>query len=123
MCPYTPKPPPKRHPSRFRLFCNPKKAAAEPVIVWNRPEAQKAGERPSYVMVKCGFWGEKEKGQLQEQESEPTENTGRGKSVTVRNGDSLGAIARRNHTTVSKLRKLNGLRNDNIRAGQKLKVR
>lgn len=66
---------------------------------------------------------EKEKGQLQEQESEPTENTGRGKSVTVRNGDSLGAIARRNHTTVSKLRKLNGLRNDNIRAGQKLKVR
>lgn len=66
---------------------------------------------------------EKEKGQLQEQESEPTENTGRGKSVTVRNGDSLGAIARRNHTTVSKLRKLNGLRNDNIRTGQKLKVR
>lgn len=65
----------------------------------------------------------KEKEQQQEKDVEPAESTGRGKSITVRNGDSLGAIARRHHTTVSKLRKLNGLRNDNIRAGQKLKVR
>lgn len=65
----------------------------------------------------------KEKEQQQEKDVETAESTGRGKSITVRNGDSLGAIARRHHTTVSKLRKLNGLRNDNIRAGQKLKVR
>ncbi len=43
--------------------CNPALAQGEPVIVWNRPEAQKAGERPSYLMVNVGFWGE-EKGQL-----------------------------------------------------------
>ena len=43
------------------FVCNPALAKDEPVIVWNRPEAQKAGERPSYVMVKCGFWGEKER--------------------------------------------------------------
>lgn len=45
-----------------------------------------------------------------------------GKTVTVRNGDTLGAIARRNHTTVAKLQRLNGIRGTNIRAGQKLKV-
>ena len=52
---------------------------------------------------------------------------GRGSSggtrVTVRRGDTLGAIARRNHTTVAKLRRLNGIRGNNIRAGQKLRIR
>ena len=47
---------------------------------------------------------------------------GRGKSVTVRRGDTLGAIARRNHTTVSQLKRLNGIRGSNIRAGQKIRV-
>ncbi len=46
-----------------------------------------------------------------------------GSSVTVRRGDNLGAIARRNGTTVAKLRRLNGLRGNNIRAGQKLRVK
>ena len=46
-----------------------------------------------------------------------------GRSVTVRRGDNLGTIARRNGTTVAKLRKLNGIRGNNIRAGQKLKVK
>jgi len=41
----------------------------------------------------------------------------------VRSGDNLGAIARRNHTTVSALRRLNGLRGSTIRAGQRLRVR
>lgn len=47
----------------------------------------------------------------------------RSKSVTVRPGDNLGAIAKRNGTTVAQLRKLNGLRGNNIRAGQKLRVK
>ena len=46
-----------------------------------------------------------------------------GRSVTVRRGDNLGAIARRNSTTVAKLRSLNGIRGNNIRAGQKLRVK
>lgn len=32
-------------------------------MVWNDPEKQQAGVRPSYCMVNAGFWG-KEKGQL-----------------------------------------------------------
>ena len=43
--------------------CNPGLAQDKPVIVWNDPEAQKKGVRPSYLMVNVGFWGE-EHGQL-----------------------------------------------------------
>lgn len=43
--------------------CNPAHAKKEPVIVWNDPEKQAKGIKPSYVMVKAGFWG-KEKAQL-----------------------------------------------------------
>ena len=57
-------------------------------------------------------------------------NTGRpsnyssdGKYYKVRSGDTLGRIAQRNGTTVSKLRKLNGLKNDKIRAGQTIRIR
>ena len=35
----------------------------------------------------------------------------------------LSEIAERNHTTVSKLRKLNGIKGSNIRAGKKIKVK
>ena len=47
----------------------------------------------------------------------------KGKDVTVRNGDTLSEIAAKNHTTVKKLRKLNGIKGNNIRAGKKLKVK
>jgi membrane-bound lytic murein transglycosylase D len=43
--------------------------------------------------------------------------------VTIRKGDSLSEIARRNHTTVAKLRRLNGIRGNNIRAGKKIRVK
>lgn len=45
------------------------------------------------------------------------------KSVTVRSGDTLSELAARHHTTVKKLRKLNGIKGNNIRAGKKLKVK
>ena len=51
-----------------------------------------------------------------------TRNT-RSKSVTIRNGDTLSEIAARNGTTVKKLRKLNKISGNNIRAGKKLKVK
>ena len=47
----------------------------------------------------------------------------RSKSVTVRAGDTLGAIARRNHTTVDRLKRLNGLRGNTIRSGQRIRVK
>lgn len=42
--------------------------------------------------------------------------------VTVKKGDTLGAIAKRNHTTVGALQRANGLSGTNIKAGQKLKL-
>lgn len=45
------------------------------------------------------------------------------KSVTIKSGDTLSEIAQRNHTTVAKLRKLNKISGNNIRAGKKLKVK
>ena len=46
-----------------------------------------------------------------------------GRTITVRKGDTLSSIAKRNHTTVAALKKKNGIRGNNIRAGKKLKVR
>lgn len=43
--------------------------------------------------------------------------------VTVRNGDTLGAIARRNGTTVANIKRLNGLKSNNIRSGKRLRVK
>ena len=46
-----------------------------------------------------------------------------GSSVTVKKGDTLSAIAKRNHTTVDKLRKLNGIKGNTIHAGKKIRVK
>jgi membrane-bound lytic murein transglycosylase D len=43
--------------------------------------------------------------------------------VKVKSGQTLGEIARKNHTTVDKLRRLNGIKGSNIRAGQTIRVR
>jgi len=47
----------------------------------------------------------------------------RSATTTVRQGQTLSEIARRNGTTVAKLRKLNGLKGSTIRAGRKLRVK
>ena len=46
-----------------------------------------------------------------------------GRTATVRRGDTLGAIARRNGTTVAQLRKLNRIRGNKNKAGQKIRVK
>ena len=47
----------------------------------------------------------------------------RAKRVTIRKGDTLSEIAERNHITVKKLRQLNGIKGNTIRAGKKIRVR
>lgn len=44
------------------------------------------------------------------------------RSYTVRKGDTLSAIARRNGTTVAKLKAANGLKSDRIGIGKNLKI-
>ncbi|MDY4942361.1 MAG: LysM peptidoglycan-binding domain-containing protein [Candidatus Limisoma sp.] len=43
-------------------------------------------------------------------------------TYTVKKGDGLGAIAERHGMTLQEIRELNGLKNNNIQVGQKLKV-
>lgn len=50
-------------------------------------------------------------------------HTQKAKNVSVREGDTLSEIAERNHTTVSKLKKLNKISGSNIRAGKKIRVK
>ena len=47
----------------------------------------------------------------------------RSKNVTIRQGDTLSEIAKRNGTTVKKLKKLNKISGSNIRAGKKLRIK
>lgn len=48
--------------------------------------------------------------------------TDAGGTYTVKSGDNLGSIAKLHGTTVAKLREANGLKTDQIKVGQKLKV-
>lgn len=50
-------------------------------------------------------------------------NSRGGGSVTIKRGQTLSQIAKRNGTTVAKLKKLNGIRGNNIQAGKKIRVR
>ncbi len=49
--------------------------------------------------------------------------SGNASYYTVRYGDTLSSIAQRHHTSVSNIKRMNGLRSDFIREGQKLRVR
>lgn len=46
-----------------------------------------------------------------------------GRNVTIRQGDTLSDIAKRNGTTVNKLKKLNKISGSSIRAGKKLRIK
>lgn len=47
----------------------------------------------------------------------------RSKSVTIKNGQTLSEIAEKYGTSVSKLRRLNGIKGSSIRAGKKIRVK
>jgi membrane-bound lytic murein transglycosylase D len=49
--------------------------------------------------------------------------TGGGKTYKVKSGDTLGTIARRQGVSIAQIKRLNNLRSDNIRAGQRLRLR
>lgn len=55
--------------------------------------------------------------------SKNSKRSSRGSSATVKKGDTLSAIAKRNHTTVAKLRRLNGIKGSAIKPGQKIRVK
>lgn len=62
------------------------------------------------------------KGSSSKKKTSSSRSSGKGGSYTIKSGDTLGAIARKNGTTVAKLKAANGLKSDLIRAGKTLRI-
>jgi len=74
----------------------------------------------TYVITKTGSFYHK----VQAQKQQASGGNGGAKYYTIRKGDTLGAIARRNNTTVKKLCQLNGLKETSIlQIGRRIRIR
>ena len=58
-----------------------------------------------------------------QQEKEMKRARYRQQNAYIRKGQTLSQIAKANGTTVAKLKRLNGIKGNNIRAGKKLRVK
>lgn len=83
-------------------------------------EVDESEQKASYTRKS---YGKGRKSYARKSRSRRNRKARRGRSVTIRQGDTLSEIAERNNTTVKKLRRLNGIRGNSIRAGKKIKVR
>ena len=100
------------------------------VLLTKRSEVEVAQEVPSYSSGRTSVSSSRKsysrsKSKRSRRKSSRSSRRRRSskKSVTIRGGDTLSEIAARNHTTVKKLKRLNGLKSNNIRKGKKIRVR
>ncbi len=100
------------------------------VLLTKRSEVEVAEEEPSYSSGRTSASSSRKsysRGKSKRSSRKSSRSSRRrhssNKSVTVRGGDTLSEIAARNNTTVKKLKKLNGLKGNNIRKGKKIRVR
>lgn len=100
------------------------------VLLTKRSEVEVAQEIPSYSSGRTSasssrksYSRSKSKRSRRKSSRSSRRRRSSKKSVTVRGGDTLSEIAARNHTTVKKLKRLNGLKSNNIRKGKKIRVR
>ena len=100
------------------------------VLLTKRSEVEVAQEVPSYSSGRTSasssrksYSRSKSKRSSRKSSRNSRRRRSSSKSVTVRGGDTLSEIAARNNTTVKKLKKLNGLKGNNIRKGKKIRVR
>lgn len=100
------------------------------VLLTKRSEVEVAQEVPSYSSGRTSVSSSRKsysrsKSKRSRRKSSRSSRRRRSskKSVTIRGGDTLSEIAARNNTTVKKLKRLNGLKGNNIRKGKKIRVR
>lgn len=100
------------------------------VLLTKRSEVEVAQEVPSYSSGRTSASSSRKsysRGKSKRSSRKSSRSSRRrrssSKSVTIRGGDTLSEIAARNNTTVKKLKKLNGLKGNNIRKGKKIRVR
>ena len=82
-----------------------------------------AGEKKGFPRLPTPFFCPSQTTAQPQQPQQPKKPTTSAQYYKVRKGDNLGKIAAKYHTTVSKIKKLNHLRSDFIREGQRLRVR
>ena len=83
-------------------------------LLARRTEVEVSNDTPAYS---------RSSGSRSSRKKSKKSSRGGSRSVTIRQGDTLSEIARRNGTTVAKLKKLNGISGTQIRAGKKLRVK
>lgn len=100
------------------------------VLLTKRSEVEVAQEIPSYSSGRTSasssrksYSRSKSKHRSRKSSRSNRRRRSSSKTVTVRGGDTLSEIAARNNTTVKKLKRLNGLKGNNIRKGKKIRVR
>ncbi len=91
---------------------------------WASEGGQRAGMDYSSWRTSHGSSSRSSKGSSSKKKtsSSKSKSSGKGGSYAIKSGDSLSAIARKNGTTVAKLKAANGLSSDMIRAGKTLKI-
>lgn len=93
------------------------------VLLTKRSEVEVAQEVPSYSSGRTSVSSSRKSYSRSKSKRSSRRRRSSKKSVTIRGGDTLSEIAARNHTTVKKLKRLNGLKGNNIRKGKKIRVR
>ena len=100
------------------------------VLLTKRSEVEVAQEIPSYSSGRTSasssrksYSRSKSKRSRRKSSRSSRRRRSSSKTVTVRGGDTLSENAARNNTTVKKLKRLNGLKGNNIRKGKKIRVR
>ena len=86
-----------------------------------RTEVEVNHDTPAYTYVRPLY--SRGKSRKNNRHNKNSRSNSRGKSITIRKGDTLSEIAARNHTTVKKLKQLNGISGSSIRAGKKMRVK
>ena len=92
-------------------------------VVDVKEDTPSVGHNYSYSRSRSSYSSRSRSSYSRKSKKSKKRKTTRSKSVTIKNGDTLSEIAARNHTTVKKLRKLNGISGNTIRAGKKIKVK
>lgn len=93
------------------------------VLLTKRSEVEVAQGAPNYSIGRTSTSSSRKSYSRSKSKRSSRRRRSSNKSVTVRGGDTLSEIAARNNTTVKKLKKLNGLKGNNIRKGKKIRVR
>ena len=93
------------------------------VLLAKRTEVEVNDDVPSYSRRSSSSSRSKSTSRNSRSKGKKGKKNKGGRNVTIRQGDTLSDIAKRNGTTVSKLKKLNKISGSSIRAGKKLRIK